>query len=170
MILSWMPFTHQLVKWMLLPENILIYSSEIEEGGKKFVISMYELELRSMPACQLEILISSLSSWKARNIYLPQSLKKIDLKGLTTLLAGLGLGAIADPQENNGKTILKPLKTEQISLCLLKSEFYKRNDGRKKLNQVQNVSNIKSWTCIPDDFPFLSVLFLSCLCFEIIVS
>lgn len=166
-----MPFAHQVVKWMLLPENILIYSSEIEEGGKKCAIPMYELELRSMLACQLEILISSLSSWKAKNIYLPQSLKKkIDLIGLTTLLAGLGLWAIADPQDNNVKTILKPLKTKQISLCLLKYKFYKRNGGRKKLNQIQNVSSIKSWTCIPDDFPFLRVLFLSCLCFEIIVS
>lgn len=57
------------------------YSSEIEERGKKCVISLYELELRSIPACQLEILIFSLSSWKLKSIYLPQSWKKFDLIG-----------------------------------------------------------------------------------------
>lgn len=153
---------------MLLSENILIYSSEIEERGKKFAISIYEQELRSIPACHLEILIWSLSPWKSKSIYLPQSWRKFDLIGLTAFLVGLDLWD--DPQENNEKKSSGHWRQSRSSSGLLRPVFYKRNDGRKRLNQVQHVSSIKSCTCIPDDFPFLSVLFLSCLCFGIIIS
>lgn len=107
-----MCFSHQLLKWMLLSENILIYSREIEGRDKKSMISVYELELRFIPACWLEVLILSLSCWKSKTIYLPQSLKKIDLLGLTAFPVGLDPWGITDAQENNEKTVLRLLKTE----------------------------------------------------------